>query len=150
MEPSADSLRSSFHTCARDPDAVLSEEAVSFDLDVSCANPEVVGPRADGSGATRIWVDLVLEVVGPDGSDQARLNHLTFEDPGGGDSGSVQLMVRKCDSDCAAVAGTRQTFVPFVGDAEPGVWVFQLPPGRYIARVSRDANSPGRVRFRWG
>ena len=129
-----------FYECSR-PATVLTGKT-EFDLDISCADPEVVGPSDRlGEGEARIWRDLTVEIV----SD---LTGVAFSAPALAEPNTVIVQVTACDSDCSGNATF--TLVPDgTGIETHSNWfVFDTLPGRHVIRVSRAADDPGPVRFR--
>ncbi|MCY0990658.1 hypothetical protein OV203_26175 [Nannocystis sp. ILAH1] len=135
--------QSSFYECGRPATVVTPGEGTEFDLDISCADPEVVGPSALGfpDRVPRIWRDLTIAVE----VDQPS-QIITFDVPAVGEANTVLLEVKRCDSYC----GDASTW-PIVPDRteDPNVFVLSGAAGRYVLRVSRAADDPGPVRFRW-
>lgn len=145
-----ETFRSSFYECGREPEYILDGSGeVEFDIDLSCANPDVVGPRTDGGGPPRIWQDMTIEVDGPVGPDGKTNGYVEFDEPAPGEPSTVSVEIKACDTDCYEVASNRWILEP---NRDPDVvdfFTFRLRPGRYVMRVSRAADDPGTVRFRW-
>lgn len=132
---------SSFYECARPATRLAPDDWTEFDLDLSCADPEVVGPSALGfaDGVARIWRDLTIEV-------ETAEQTILFDIPAPGEPNTVLLEIKRCDTFCGDASTWRAA--PNNAD-DPNLYVLGGAPGRYILRVSRAAEDPGPVRFRW-
>lgn len=132
-----------FDECAQPPITLSRGDRRNFDLDISCANPEVVGPSSRLSlGETpRIWLDMTLEV-------ESNNHDITFERPAMGEANTVIMEVKRCDTACGTVMKKRWTMTPDDVD-DTSMYNIGPSPGRYVVRVSRNADDPGPVRFEW-
>lgn len=138
-----EATRSSFYECAGDVDYYIAAGAeVLVDVDVSCSNSQVIGPAKLGTEPDRIWRDLVVEI-------EDSSNYVVFEEPELGEANSVAVQIKRCATECFEVWTNTKTLLPRGTPQEPDFFVFDLLPGRYVVRVSRDVGDPGRVRFRW-
>ncbi len=129
------------HACAQAP-YVVTEGVHVFDLDISCAGPDVVGPsgrwgRALPGQPPRIWRDIAID-------SQGYGVELTWDTPAADPTSSVRIELHPCDTDCRRVAFHRKVYSP--GDKGGQL---DVPSGRYVMRVSRDADDPGPVQFSW-
>ena len=133
--------QSSFYECGQPALKPPVGEWMTFDLDISCADPEVVGPSTPRGTFTtpRIWRDLTLDI-------ETRVQSIEFEVPGEGEPSSAVLEIKRCDTRCGEVMRNRfHLELERLGDG----LLLPLEPGRYVVRVSRAADDPGPVRFRW-
>jgi hypothetical protein len=138
--------QSSFYECAQPAQAIASGATVEFDLDISCMDPEVIGPSSlvSEDGVPRIWREITIEVERSEYT-------VTFDVPELGEPNTVALEVKRCDTDCGVVMfNSRELRPDGTGvDTHFNVFSMTLLPGRYVLRVSRAADDPGPVRFTW-
>ncbi|MDC0720683.1 hypothetical protein [Nannocystis bainbridge] len=130
-----------FHGCAQPGDVLPTGETTHFDLDISCADPEVVGPSSHASpdGTLRIWRDITLELTSTD-------QFITFDAPQDGEPSTVLVELKPCTTDCSLALTETVRLNPGPDGTEFSPSVL---PGRYVLRVSRAAEDPGPVQIRW-
>lgn len=142
----AEAARSDFFACQQ-PAVVLGDSTLDqlIDVDISCANPDVQGPIVfDESGERRMWQDIVVEIP------VKRVSELVlFESPALGEPNTVEVMITPCDTPCLHTETDELTLLPRGTPTEPDTFSFELTAGRYAVRISRRADDPGQVRFRW-
>lgn len=130
-----------FYACSN-PGLVLPPGGETyFDLDISCADPKVAGPssRVSIDGTPRLWTDITVEF---DGMNQI----FEFDTPMGGESSSVLVEIKSCATDCSLVQDSTKRWNPGLDGDD---FFTSVLPGRNVVRVSRAADDPGPVRFRW-
>ncbi|MDC0669355.1 hypothetical protein [Nannocystis radixulma] len=129
------------HACAQPGLSIPPGTETYFDLDISCADPEVAGPslRVSFDGIPTIWRDITVEF-------SSENQFFQFEAPMDGESGTATVEIRPCTTDCtvALTSTVRWSLGPDGEASFPSVI-----PGRSVIRVSRAADDPGPVRFRW-
>lgn len=137
------STQRSYYECDRTANNLPPGVDTYLDVDVSCENPEVVGPSALGSpdGAPRLWWDTTVEL-------ETKLQDIWFEVPALGEPNSVVVDVKRCDTRCDEVMRYNWRMTP-QGESHPYYYNLSLEPGRYIVRVSRAEGDPGPVRIKW-
>ncbi len=141
-----EAARSDFFACQQPP-LVLGETNRDqlIDVDISCANPDVQGPIVfDESGEHRIWQDIAVEIPIKRVSES-----VLFESPALGEPNTVEVMITPCDTPCLHTQTDELTLRPRGTPTEPDTFSFELTAGRYAVRISRSADDPGPVRFRW-
>ena len=128
-----------FYECSQPAIALPPDEWTQFDLDISCADPNVVGPSVwpAGHGEPLIWRDMAIELESP-------TQRVVIDVPESGTPDSIRFLLKPCDTDCSRVAFTSWDLT---ADGAEHLWLG--PPGRYVLRVSKAADDPGPVRFRW-
>jgi hypothetical protein len=138
-----EATRSSFLDCGRPAITLSPGEKMYFDLDISCSNPEVVGPstRASLDSAPRIWLDITIEL-------ETSIEDITFDLPDMDEPNTIAVDVKRCDTNCGDVMRKTWRMKPNMTE-EPSVYNLYASPGRYTVRVSRAADDPGPVRFTW-
>lgn len=136
-------MQRNFHDCEQPAVKLPAGEFETFDLDISCADPEVVGPSTPGGSddVPRIWRDLTLEL-------ETGTHDIWFEVPALGEPNTVRMDIKRCDTRCGEVMDNTRRLEPDRMN-NPNQFRTKLTPGRYVVRVSRAADDPGPVRFGW-
>lgn len=134
--PSCEHLvfRSAFFECGAAPMTVCDGEdaTTEFDVDVSCANPEALGPRQG-----TVWLNIAIEIPLP---GQYYIEGIQGE--GGRRRGFMRL--KRCAGMCEGVVFENETQWPsdeFVG----GIFSKNLDAGRYVLQVHQPAEHMGEV-----
>lgn len=125
--------------CSQPGVTLATGEWTLLDLDISCDDPEVIGPTRAEFGwvsAPRIFREITIE-------SERVSNRVVMDFPGPEASDGVEVELKRCDTDCDKVMFNWQRIQPGIEN----VWL--IPPGRYVLRVSRPADDPGPVRLRW-
>lgn len=141
-----DIMRSYFE-CSREPELLIpNREGAVLEFNISCNDPNVIGPQNDASGVPRIWRDVTIEL-------ENRFRYFVIEIPDLNEPHTVSIDVKACHTDCNIVAhGSRHLPPPEDPDLNPeGIPVqndfsWEAEPGRYTLRISRAADDPGPVR----
>lgn len=130
-----------FHSCAQPALVLPPGEDTQFDLDISCANPVVAGPSSlvSRDGVPRIWHDITIDL-------DRTAQFVLFDVPGPDEPNTVQVEVKPCNTDCGEAMFSTWSLHPGTGF---NAYSFDVVPGRHVVRVSRAADDPGPVRFRW-
>ncbi len=138
-----DSTQRRFYECSQPAIKLIPGEWSTFAIDISCSDPEVVGPSplGAGDGLPRIWRDITIDL-------ETYIQDLTFEVPEAGEPNSVVMDVRRCDTYCADVMTYNWHLTPD-NEIYPNEYNLYALPGRYVVRISRTADDPGPVRFVW-
>lgn len=138
-----EAVQSSFFECERDPIVIQGTEEKPFAFDISCGDPDVVGPQPNVNDVQKLWNTATIEFADP-----GSYHNLMVEQPGVGEWNSVEIEFKRCDTDCRAVWRNMQVVRPAALDAAAPNWfTFDVEPGRYVMRVSRNADDPGPVVF---
>ena len=136
--------------CSKPAIQIRDEELVEFDLDMSCADPEVIGPVEDRNYGRVLWRDFVVEV------DEPLIVNVELELPEGPPKG-LTMIIKPCGTHCRDIEGNiwilddytfSENIWQIADPPVPGWWV-NLYPGRYVMRVMKDADDPGPVRFQF-
>ncbi|MEI2613596.1 MAG: hypothetical protein V9G21_00765 [Methylotenera sp.] len=117
---------------------------MNFDLDISCVDPEVVGPSTPGGSGDgpRIWRDLTVDV-------ETETQNIKFDIPELGEPNTVIMDIKRCDTRCGDVMLNRWRLTPNHVIGNPNEFLIKLKAGRYVVRVSRAVDDPGPVHFGW-
>ncbi|PCC73222.1 hypothetical protein SAMN02745121_03051 [Nannocystis exedens] len=128
------------YECSRPALALASDAPTDLRLDISCADPEVVGPSVWASSSAddlRIWRDITVDLQSPN-------QRIVIDVPKSGDPGAVEFLLKRCHTDCFDVTVNS---LHLQSDGEEHQWLG--PTGRYVVRVSRAADDPGPVHVRF-
>ncbi len=138
-----EALQSSFFECEREPIVIDGPDPEPFSFDISCGDPQVVGPDPNVNDVQKLWKTATIEFAGP-----GSYHNLKVEQPGVGEWNSAEIEFKRCDTDCSAVWYNMHVVRPAGLDAAAPNWfTFDAEPGRYVMRVSRNADDPGPVVF---
>jgi hypothetical protein len=138
-----EALQSSFFECEREPIVIDGPDPEPFSFDISCGDPQVVGPDPNVNDVQKLWSTATIEFAGP-----GSYHNLKVEQPGVGEWNSAEIEFKRCDTDCGAVWHNMHVVRPAGLDAAAPNWfTFDAEPGRYVMRVSRNADDPGPVVF---
>jgi hypothetical protein len=120
------------------PAIVLSQES-ELVIDMSCAEPEVQGPRRGER-----WRTLLVEV------DASATHEIGLTKVGGSAPGGLQM--RRCGQTCSGYAGGDYRMDMAVASDDPPLAGFQrvecIPAGRYVLRFSVDETDEARFLLR--
>ncbi|MBP6704348.1 MAG: hypothetical protein KA385_12620 [Vicinamibacteria bacterium] len=134
----------SLHDCEQPAIKLPPGEWMNFDLDISCVDPEVVGPSTPGGSGDgpRIWRDLTVDV-------ETETQNIKFDIPELGEPNTVIMDIKRCDTRCGDVMLNRWRLTPNHVIGNPNEFLIKLKAGRYVVRVSRAVDDPGPVHFGW-
>ena len=141
-------IYSSFFECAKPATRIENYGLVEYDFDMSCADPEVLGPMEDPDYGWVLWRDFVIEVDEPMAID------IQLELPAGIPE-DLTFIIKPCGTHCGEIEeGTRvldehnfRDNIWHIADPPVPGWSVLVEPGRYVVRLMKNASDPGRVRF---
>ena len=143
-------IYSSFFECAKPATRIEKDGFVEYDFDMSCADPEVLGPIEDPDYGWVIWREFVFEVGELTSID------IELKLPEGSPDG-LTMILKPCGTHCGEIEEGARVLNDYnfkeniwaIADPPVPGWRVLLEPGRWVVRLMKDAAEPGPVRLRF-